>query len=129
MKNSQPPSVFGRSNQPKRQNRAMEDHVVALMSQGYTQDQALDLAEQENPVSAKHTVIRTGTYCTETGVESGTVTTVIGGTTSLLDHLQEQGYEPVGAGDWYDLTVSGTGTVRVFIDRHRCRVYLLDHSC
>jgi len=40
-------------------------------------------------------------------------------TTSLIDHLQEQGYEPemhddlYGASVWYDLTVSGTGTVRV----------------
>ena len=36
--------------------------------------------------------------------------------TSLLDHLQERGYEPQEPfghdGDWYDLVASGTGTVR-----------------
>jgi hypothetical protein len=39
-------------------------------------------------------------------------------TANLMDHLQEQGYEPQGAtteGDYYDLVVSGTGTVRVVV--------------
>lgn len=39
---------------------------------------------------------------------------------NLLDHLQEQGYEPQGQyalhkGDFFDLTVSGTGTIRVVL--------------
>jgi hypothetical protein len=41
---------------------------------------------------------------------------------SLIDHLQEQGYEPNfdhvdghGRQDWYDLVVSGYGTIRTVI--------------
>jgi hypothetical protein len=59
-------------------------------------------------------VTRTGTYLTETGVESGTVSYT---TADLMDHLQEQGYEPQDTtsadGEWYDLVVSGIGSVRV----------------
>lgn len=54
-------------------------------------------------------------------------------TVNLLDHLQEQGYEPRDPygheGDWCDLVVSGTGTVRVGIyphDGHRVDVYAFD---
>ena len=35
---------------------------------------------------------------------------------NLLDHLQEQGYEPADFSDeWYDLVVSGVGSVRVVV--------------
>jgi hypothetical protein len=54
--------------------------------------------------------------------------------TNLIDHLQEQGYEPDGEehiphSDWYDLIVSGIGSVRVCIhpdDDYRTDVYLFD---
>ena len=37
-------------------------------------------------------------------------------TANLLDHLQEQGYEPADFSDeWYDLIVSGIGSVRVIV--------------
>lgn len=80
-------------------------------------------------------VTRTGTYLTETGVESGTISYTI---TSLLDHLQEQGYDPqeatdgdrwVYGGEWFDLTASGIGTVRVCLyprDGHRAEVHYFD---
>ena len=55
---------------------------------------------------------------------------------TLLDHLQEAGYDPNDAatgdwyrGDWYDLTIPGTGTVRVCVyprDNNRVEVYYLD---
>lgn len=54
---------------------------------------------------------------------------------SLIDHLQEQGYEPQedDGGEYrtdrYDLTVSGTGTVRVCIhpgDENSAVVHLFD---
>jgi len=53
-------------------------------------------------------------------------------TTSLLDHLQEQGYDPEGlilGADIYDLTASGTGTVRLCLhpdDEYRAEVHFLD---
>lgn len=54
-------------------------------------------------------------------------------TANLMDHLQEQGYEPqddaADGGDWYDLIVSGTGSVRVCLypdDGHRADVYTFD---
>ena len=54
-------------------------------------------------------------------------------TANLLDHLQEQGYdpqEPFGhTGDWYDLVVSGTGTVRACLsypDEGYADVYAFD---
>ncbi len=56
-------------------------------------------------------------------------------TANLLDHLQEQGYEPQGGvwsapgGEWYDLIVSGIGSVRVCIypdDGHRTDIYVFD---
>ena len=54
-------------------------------------------------------------------------------TTNLLDHLQEQGYEPQDTtsteGEWFDLTVSGTGTVRVCLypdDGYSARIIALD---
>ena len=60
-------------------------------------------------------------------------------TDHLLDHLQEQGYDPQDTykpadpyapiGDAYDLTVSGTGTVRVCLypdDCYRADVYVFD---
>ncbi len=53
-------------------------------------------------------------------------------TANLLDHLQEQGYEPQGAtteGDYYDLVISGTGTVRVVVcpgDGYRADVYAFE---
>ena len=53
-------------------------------------------------------------------------------TANLMDHLQEQGYEPqdsVEGSDWYDLIVSGTGTVRVCLypdDGDRAEVYTFD---
>ena len=53
-------------------------------------------------------------------------------TANLLDHLQEQGYEPQETAfreDWYELVVSGTGTVRVCIhpgDCYRADVYVFD---
>ena len=37
-------------------------------------------------------------------------------TANLLDHLQEQGYEPQDSGDeWFDLIASGIGSVRVVL--------------
>lgn len=62
-------------------------------------------------------VARTGTYLTETGVESGTIRYTTADTIeSLLDHLQEAGYEPADSSDeWYDLIVSGIGSVRVVV--------------
>jgi len=48
---------------------------------------------------------------------------------SLMDHLLEQGYEPQDGTDWYDLTVSGTGTVRVCLrpdSEYSADVYLFD---
>ena len=58
--------------------------------------------------------------------------------TSLLDHLQERGYDPQDVSavdgpseDWYDLTVSGsTGTIRVCMypgDGYRVDIYAFDH--
>lgn len=58
-------------------------------------------------------------------------------TATLIDHLIEQGYEPQEAngafqranGDWYDLIVSGIGTVRLvhfFDDGPRADVYVFD---
>lgn len=54
-------------------------------------------------------------------------------TANLLDHLQEQGYdpqEPFGHdGDWYDLAVSGIGTVRACLsypDEGYADVYAFD---
>lgn len=58
-------------------------------------------------------------------------------TASLLDHLQEQGYDPEGAPSWkdgdrydvYELVASGIGTVRVCIypdDCYRADVYVFD---
>jgi hypothetical protein len=49
-----------------------------------------------------------------------------------MDHLQEQGYEPQDAtdsGDWYDLIVSGIGTVRVCVypdDGYRVDIHTFD---
>jgi hypothetical protein len=37
-------------------------------------------------------------------------------TANLMDHLQEQGYEPADFSDeWYDLIVSGIGSVRAVV--------------
>ena len=54
-------------------------------------------------------------------------------TANLMDHLQEQGYEPeeqdYDSGDWYHLIVSGIGSVRVCLyprDGHRVEVYVFD---
>jgi hypothetical protein len=54
-------------------------------------------------------------------------------TANLMDHLQEQGYEPQDDGtqcsDWYDLIISGIGSVRVVIwpgDGYRAEVYAFD---
>lgn len=54
-------------------------------------------------------------------------------TANLMDHLQEQGYEPQetasAEGEWFDLTVSGIGTVRVCLypsDGYRADVYAFD---
>lgn len=51
-------------------------------------------------------------------------------TASLMDHLQEQGYmpqdDPRNDGEWYDLVISGTGTVRACIypnDAYRADVH------
>lgn len=77
-------------------------------------------------------VTRTGTYLTETGVESGTISYT---TANLLDHLQEQGYFPQdeavtsNVNEWFDLTASGTGTVRVCLypgDGGVIEVYFFD---
>jgi hypothetical protein len=56
--------------------------------------------------------------------------------TTLLDHLQEQGYEPIETlgnlgqrYDQFDLIVSGTGTVRVRVypdDEYSADISLLD---
>jgi len=40
-------SVFGRSNQEKRQSAEFENLVSSLMAEGYTQDEALDEAERQ----------------------------------------------------------------------------------
>ena len=52
---------------------------------------------------------------------------------SLLDHLQEQGYYPQETtsreGEWYDLTASGIGTVRICIypdDAYSARIVAFD---
>ena len=53
-------------------------------------------------------------------------------TANLIDHLQEQGYDPQDASrgeEWYDLTASGTGTIRVCIDpgdEYRIDVHFFD---
>lgn len=54
-------------------------------------------------------------------------------TASLIEHLQEQGYDPLDpfdvtdGGDWYDLIVSGIGSVRVALYRDDyTNVYLFD---
>ena len=50
-------------------------------------------------------------------------------TASLLEHLQEQGYDPDPDGAWFDLTVTGTGSVRVNLDGYQgddVRVYGFD---
>lgn len=54
-------------------------------------------------------------------------------TANLLDHLQEQGYDPQDTtsaeGEWFDLTVSGTGTVRVCLypdDGYSARIVAFD---
>jgi len=54
-------------------------------------------------------------------------------TANLLDHLQEQGYEPQettsAEGEWFDLIVSGIGTVRVCIypnDCYRADIFVFD---
>jgi hypothetical protein len=54
-------------------------------------------------------------------------------TANLMDHLQEQGYDPQDdasdSGDWYDLVVSGVGSVRVCIypdDGYGTNVYAFD---
>lgn len=51
----------------------------------------------------------------------------------VMDHLQEQGYEPqdggADGGGWYDLIVSGIGSVRVCLypdDGYRADVYVFD---
>jgi hypothetical protein len=38
-------TIFGRSSQPKRQPVEFEDRVRELMAGGFTQDEALDIAE------------------------------------------------------------------------------------
>jgi hypothetical protein len=53
-------------------------------------------------------------------------------TASLMDHLQEQGYEPLDIaadGDWFDLVVSGIGTARVCLypdDGYRAEIDVFD---
>ena len=52
-------------------------------------------------------------------------------TANLLDHLQEQGYEPLIStdGDWYDLVVSGTGSIRAVLhprDGDRAEIIFFD---
>ena len=54
-------------------------------------------------------------------------------TANLMDHLQEQGYEPQDTtsaeGEWFDLIVSGIGTSRVCIypdDDYSANVYAFD---
>jgi hypothetical protein len=54
-------------------------------------------------------------------------------TASLMDHLQEQGYEPQDTtsadGEWYDLVVSGIGSLRVCIypdDGYSARIVAFD---
>ena len=51
--------------------------------------------------------------------------------TSLLGHLQESGYEPQDSGpradgDWYDLTASGTGTIRACLSEDGADVHAFD---
>jgi hypothetical protein len=51
---------------------------------------------------------------------------------TLIDHLREQGYEPQEHHpldvNWYDLAVSGTGSVRVIIypDDYSAQVFAFD---
>jgi len=54
-------------------------------------------------------------------------------TASLMNHLQEQGYEPdddaTDGGGWYDLIASGIGSVRVCLypdDGYAADVYAFD---
>ena len=47
-------------------------------------------------------------------------------TANLMDHLQEQGYEPHEDRDWFDLTASGTGTIRVSLDDGAVMVFAFD---
>jgi hypothetical protein len=47
-------------------------------------------------------------------------------TTTLLDHLQEQGYEPQEDGDWFDLIASGIGSIRVGLDDGTVDIYAFD---
>lgn len=56
-------SIFGRSEQPKRQSRAFEDRVAALMEAGHTQDQALDIAELEEETFKPPVIVRAVRTC------------------------------------------------------------------
>lgn len=53
-------------------------------------------------------------------------------TANLLDHLQEQGYEPQDEAvtgntrEWFDLIASGIGSVRVALDDGDVTVYFFD---
>lgn len=56
-------SIFGRSDQPKRQSRAFEDRVKELMDLGHTQDQALDIAELEEAAFTPPTIVSAVQTC------------------------------------------------------------------
>ena len=57
-------SIFGRSSEPKRQGKTFEDRVVALMTAGHTQDQALDIAELEEETFKPPVIVRAVRTCT-----------------------------------------------------------------
>jgi hypothetical protein len=46
--------------------------------------------------------------------------------TSILDHLMDAGYEPEDTEDWYLLTASGIGSVRVVINECDLEVHAFD---